>query len=418
MGWFARMFSSSEAARIERAQLFLERKRYNDARLELEGIEGAQAAALRDQALSVLAQWNLEEARARHSAGDPEGAKEHMALAKEFGATTKDLQSIRRMAREIRAKERAEAEKQAAKASQIEPMGDDPIWRLPPDHPRLRYAVLVESYPEDLRTRLVALGEAFAAAVMLMEEGQPKGSFEAISQFVSQDPVARFERARAALASGQLPAAASDLQTFGREIGHQRIGTTHTAGMLAGVLARLGRAPEALEMLDAELQRGEELELSANRASLLEVLGRLEDAESATTKLLKKAPRQMGLYRQLARIREKRGERVAAAETLEWGLNTCCSSPGKCGSQPLDVAAVRTLARIYLEDRVQPKRVTELMEKLARHVEQPGWEDHYVAALHARNDGNPQAPMMAERLLDGLQPADPRRALVNRAFDA
>ena len=40
MGWFARMFSSSESARIERAQLFLERKRYNDARLELEGIEG------------------------------------------------------------------------------------------------------------------------------------------------------------------------------------------------------------------------------------------------------------------------------------------------------------------------------------------------------------------------------------------
>jgi tetratricopeptide (TPR) repeat protein len=418
MGWFARMFSSSESARIDRAQRFLERKRYNDARLELEGLEGTLAAELREQALSVLVEWNLEESRARYSAGDPEGAKEHMMLAQEFGATPQDLQSVRRMAREIRAKERVAAEKKAAKASQIEPMGDDPIWRLPPDHPRLRYAVLVESYPEDLRTRLVALGEAFAAAVMMMEEGQPQAAFEAISPFISQDPVARFERARAALACGQLPSAASDLQTFGSEIGHQRIGTTHTAGMLAGVLAKLGRAPDALAMLDEELQRGDELELSANRASLLEVLGRLEDAESATTKILKKAPRQMGLYRQLARIREKRGERVAAAETLEWGLNTCCSSPGKCGNQPLDVAAVRTLARIYLEDRVQPKRVSELMEKLARHVEQPGWEDHYISALHARNDGNPQAPGMAERLLDGLQPADPRRMLIDRAFGA
>jgi tetratricopeptide (TPR) repeat protein len=412
------MFSSSESARIERAQLFLERKRYNDARLELEGIAGTQAAALREQALSVLVEWNLEEARARSSAGDPEGAKEHMTLAKEFGATPQDLQSVRRLAREIRAKERAAAEKKAVEASRIEPMGDDPIWRLPPDHPRLRYAVLVEGYPEDLRTRLVALGEAFAAAVMLMEEGQPQAAFEAISPFIGQDPVARFERARAALACGQLPSAASDLQTFGNEIGHQRIGTTHTAGMLAGVLAKLGRAPDALAMLDEELQRGDELELSANRASLLEVLGRLEDAESATTKILKKAPRQMGLYRQLARIREKRGERVAAAETLEWGLNTCCSSPGKCGNQPLDVAAVRTLARIYLEDRVQPKRVSELMEKLARHVEQPGWEDRYISALHARNDGNPQAPGMAERLLDGLQPADPRRMLIDRSFGA
>ena len=418
MGWFARMFSSSESARIERAQRFLERQRYNDARLELEGLESTQAAAMRDQALSVLVQWNLEEARARYSAGDPEGAKEHMELAKDFGASPQDLQSVRRMAREIRAKQRAVAEKKAAEASQIEPLGDDPIWRLPPDHPRLRYAVLVESYPEELRTRLVALGEAFAAAVMLMEEGQPQAAFEGISAFIGQDPVARFERARAALASGQLPAAASDLQTFGSEIGHQRIGTTHTAGMLAGVLAQLGRAPAALAMLDAELQRGPDLELSANRASLLEVLGRLEDAESATATLLKKAPRQMGLYRQLARIREKRGERVAAAETLEWGLNTCCSAPGKCGSQPLDVAAVRTLTRLYLEDRVQPKRVAELMEKLARHVEQPGWEDHYIAALHARNDGNPQAPAMAERLLDGLQSADPRRLVVDRAFGA
>ena len=191
MGWFARMFSSSESARIDRAQRFLERKRYNDARLELEGLEGTLAAELREQALNVLVEWNLEESRARYSAGDPEGAKEHMMLAQEFGATPQDLQSVRRMAREIRAKERVAAEKKAAKASQIEPMGDDPIWRLPPDHPRLRYAVLVESYPEDLRTRLVALGEAFAAAVMMMEEGQPQAAFEAISPYDRQEPVAR-----------------------------------------------------------------------------------------------------------------------------------------------------------------------------------------------------------------------------------
>lgn len=418
MGWFARMFSSSDAARIERAQRFLERKRYNDARLELEGVAGAQAEALREEALTVLVQWNLEEARARYSSGDAEGAKEHMELAKQFGATTADLQSVRRLARELREKQREEAAKKAAQASVIEPMGDDPIWRLPPDHPRLRYAILVESYPEALRQRLVDLGEEFAAAVMRLEEGQPRAAFEGISPFVSQDPVARYERARAALAGGQLPAVASDLQTFGAEVGHQRIGTTHTAAMLAGVLAQLGRAQEALAMLDEELGRGADLELSANRASLLEVLGRLEEAETETAALLKKAPRQMGLYRQLARIREKRGERVAAAETLEWGLNTCCSSPGKCGNQPLDIAAVRALARIYLEDRARPERSAELMEKLARHVEQPGWEDQYIAALHARNESSPQVEAMVGRLLDGLAAADPRRGLVERAFGA
>ena len=50
-------------------------------------------------------------------------------------------------------------------------------------------------------------------------------------------------------------------------------------------------------------------------------------------------------------------------------------------------------------------------------VEKPGWEDHYIAALLARNDGNPQAPAMAKRLLDGLGPADPRRALIGTAFE-
>ncbi|MFT5681099.1 MAG: tetratricopeptide (TPR) repeat protein [Myxococcota bacterium] len=417
MGWLARVFSSSDAARIERAQRFLEKERYNDVRLELDGVEGPTASEMRDQALIVLVQWNLEESRARLTAGDAEGAQEHMALAKEFGATPNDLQGVRRLAREIRLEEKEAAKKAAEEASHVEPVGDDPIWRLPPDHPRLRYAVLVESYPEALRQRLVDLGEEFAAAVMQLEEGQPRVAFDGISPFVSTDPVARFERARAALAGGQLPPAASDLHTFGAEVGHQRIGTTHTAAMLAGVLSRMGRAGEALVMLETELEKGADLELSANRASLLEVLGRLEEAESVTAKLLKSASRQMGLYRQLARIREKRGDRVAAAETLEWGLNTCCSAPGKCGNQPLDVAAVRTLARLYLEDRARPERVGELMDKLARHVEDPGWEDRYVAALHARNDGNPQAPAMAQRLLDGLGAADPRRALVGAAFE-
>ncbi len=58
----------------------------------------------------------------------------------------------------------------------------------------------------------------------------------------------------------------------------------------------------------------------------------------------------------LARIRVGLGKRMAAMQALEGGLNTCCSSPGKCGNQPFDVAAGRMLARLYLEDRMEPKR--------------------------------------------------------------
>ena len=419
MGWFQRMFGTSDAARLERAQHFLARQRYNDARLELEGVEGAEAEALRKQALAVLVAWNIEEAQARTRAGDPEGAQEHLDLARQFGATDEDMRSVRRLAREVREEKRREAEeKAAAEAENIHIPGDDPLWRLPPDHPRLRYAILVESYPDALRGRLIALGEDFAAAAILLEDGHAQAAVGALTPFAQAEPVARYERARAAVAAGQLPVAASDLLVFGKEVGHQRIGATHTAVMLASTLAQLGRAREALDIIVAEQQRAPELELEAVRVGLLEAVGELEQAESAASRLIQQAPRQMGLYRQLARIRERQGERVGAAEVLEWGLNTCCSSPGKCGNQPLDIQAVRSLARLYLEDRVNPERTTELLDKLARHVSEPGWEDHYIAALAARNQSDPRAPELARRLVDGLSPQDPRHAIVTAAFGA
>lgn len=420
MGWLSRTFGRSDAARIERARHFMARGRYNDARLELTGVSGAEAEGLLAEAQSVLAAWNLEEAEARFRAGDTAGAQEHIALAKEFGAADADVRAARRVGREARAEERRQkaAEQAAEQARMQEDMGgNDPLWRLPPDHPRLRYAILVESYPEALRGRLINLGGGFAEAVMKLEGGDPAGAWEAISPFVDQDPVARYERARAAIAGGQLPAAASDLRTFGDEIGHQRIGSHHTASMLANILGQLRRADEALPIIEHEIACApDELELQAVRVGLLEATGALEQAEAAASALLQKAPRQMGLYRQLARIRARRGERVAAAQVLEWGLDTCCGSPGSCGNQPLDVQAVRALARLYLEDRVEPERTAELLEQLGRHVKEPSWEDGYLAALAARNNNDPRAGQLAERLTAGLAPGDPRHTIVAQAF--
>ncbi|MEL6345594.1 MAG: hypothetical protein AAFV53_20970 [Myxococcota bacterium] len=419
MGWFLRTFGFSEQARLERARHFLARGRYNDARLELEGLETPEATALREDALKTLVVWNLEEARARFQSGDPDGAREHMALATQFGASPDQLRETRRFARELREARRREAEDAAREreANRFVP-GDDPIWQLPPDHPQLRYALLVESYPDALRARLVNLGKDFAAAVMQLEEGDPVAAWKALGPFVQQDPVAAYERARAALAAGQLPAAASDLMRFGESVGHQTIGNTHTAATLANVMGQLGRAGEALPIIDGLLQTAPSLQLQAVRAQLLEADGQLEHAESATESLLKTAPRQMGLYRLLARIRERRGHRPEAAAVLEWGLDTCCGSPGKCGNQPLDLQAVRTLARLYLEDQVQPERAHELLSQLSRHVQQPSWEDQYLAALVARNTRDPQAADMVARLTAALPAQDPRRRLLQKTFQA
>ena len=160
MGWLQRMFGRTEEARLERGRHFMARERYNDVRLELDGFH-FQRQWHREAAMTKLVEMNLAEAEARFRSGDEDGAKEHINLARTFGATREQLRSARRMGREIRAEQRAAASRAQAEkvaARQEEMGGDDPLWRLPPDHPRLRYAVLVESYPESLRGRLVQAG--------------------------------------------------------------------------------------------------------------------------------------------------------------------------------------------------------------------------------------------------------------------
>ena len=255
------------------------------------------------------------------------------------------------------------------------PVGDDPIWSLPPDDPRLRYALMVETYPAHLRERLMALGPAFAEAALLTDNGQPERALKALSHHVNTDDVARYERARAAIAAGSWPAAASELLRFGEAFGHQAIEPNHTAIMMVQVLTSLGRAEEALgyvlESLGESSVPAEQVMLRGAEAQLLFVLGRDEERTIARTALLRDSSRDMSLVKLLSRIRKRRGLRISAMAVLEDGLNRCCSAPGKCGSQPLDLEAVRMLAALCLEDRIEPKRVDELLRDLESTADSP-----------------------------------------------
>jgi len=416
MGFFSQWFSKSDDARVARAERYLDKKRYNAARLELDGIDSARADEIRQHALKVLADRNLHEARARLTSGDAQGAKEHLGLARQFGASTEDIRSVRRYGRTLREQAQQKAAEEAASRPTIEPVGDDPIWSLAPDDPTLRFALLIEGYPEELRDKMAGLGKDFAAAVILLEEGQANAAFKALTEFTHKEPVARFERARAAIASGQLAAASSDLMTFGDEVGHQRIRKTHSAALLASVLTRLGRGEEALSHIEAVMKTDPDLELEATRSQLLENVNKLSEAEKAAEDLLRKAPREMGVYRQLARVRDKLGNRMGAMHVLESGLQTCCSSPGSCGNQPLDIQAVRMLVRMYLEERLDPKRTEELMDKLRHHVKEETWDDMYIQALVRRNDAHPDTQKLVQRLVGALKPGDRRINVIKQAF--
>lgn len=399
-------------AKIDQAKAALDKGEFNDARWILGEVQHPEAESLLAQALAGLVEMNLEEARARYSSGDRAGAEEHLGIAREFGATSEQLRGARKAGR---ADMPAPPPKKQVEPTD-KPVGEDPLWSLPPTDPRLRYALTVETYPESLRERLVALGPEFAAAVLRIDDGDAASAVTALTAFVHTDPVARYERARAALAAEQRPAAASDLLAFGDAVGHQQIGQTHTLILLSQVLISLGRAEEALERVDLELEKDDRIGLRIMAAHLLFVLGRDEEADEAATQLLREASRDMGLVRLLARIRVRRGERISAMGILEDGLNRCCSAPGKCGSQPLDLEAVRLLVQLYLEDRIEPGRVAELLRDLQRHVSRPGWEDAYIAALVARNEGHPGLEEQVAKLGNGLKPGHPGLARLKSAF--
>jgi hypothetical protein len=120
----------------------------------------------------------------------------------------------------------------------------------------------------------------------------------------------------------------------------------------------------------------------------------------------------------LARTREALGDREGAVFALEASLATTCSNPGKCGQQPFDVAAGRMLTRLYLEDRRAPDRVEELLDQLARNTEKPEWDDRYLEALVARNDGNARVEEMVSALAQALPTDDRRHAWLDTHFTA
>lgn len=434
MGLFSWLFPST-ADRVAKAAKLLERGDPGQARLVLEGLEGAEADDLRQRVFDRLVELNLEALEASVSARELDAAAENLELAERFASQRHRpaLRESRMLLREARAAARAAAPPKKKKAGhsgcasgscgtgggeELPPeapspgFGADPIWSLPPDHPQVRYALLLEGYPEDLRKRFLALGPEFAEAVLALEDGEHRKAFEALEPFVAQEPAARLPRARAAISMKQLPRAASELRAFADVYGHQRAGNFHTAVLLARALAGDGRTEEALEVVRTQRAVADDLELHGNEVALLEALGRLPEADAAGVELLRKAPGDLGVHKMLARIRVRGGERQAAMQVLESGLSRLCKGPGKCGSQPFDVEAGRFLAQLYLEDRVEPKRAEELLGEVAKYAREPAWIDGYLRALQARNSGGDELESLAAGLLQGLPDGDPRHALV------
>ena len=93
-------------------------------------------------------------------------------LGKGIGASNRQIQEIRKSGRAI---QRMDLERNKPKLLKrnirMTMHGDDPIWSLPPDDPRLQYALRWETYPVEVRERLIPLGQEFAEAVLSIQRG-------------------------------------------------------------------------------------------------------------------------------------------------------------------------------------------------------------------------------------------------------
>lgn len=437
MGLLSWLFPSDED-RIAKGHKLLKDGAWAQARDEVIEVEGPAADEVRAQALDGLKRINLELAVACAEAGEMEASAQHMKLAASFAEKNDgEIRAARRSLREFRSK--AKKEEAVAMAPQsaggalgamgtqtmaqvaggavggVE--GDDPIFSLPPDHPRVRFALMLERYGDDVAPKLEALGEDFAKAAMTLEEGAPAAAFALFAPFTSREPLARWFRAQAALLSEKPAEAVIELQAMHRELGGPRdMAGQNSAATLAGALVQTKQSEEALVVLDAALKSApKDLNLQVNRALVLETLGKDEEADELARRIVQQSSRVMEMYKLMARCRVRAGKRMQAMQALEAGLVTNCTS-GKCGSLPFDVQAGRELARLYLEDRLEPMRAAELVSRIQRNVPQPGWFDGYLDALTARNAGATDMPQRVADLSANLKPGDRRLDLVHKAF--
>jgi len=406
-------FFPSPADRLASAHRLMSRGRTAEARLELLDNPIPEATELLQKAENLLAKMNLEEALRRGESGDDLGASEHLELAEQFhhGGLDEDFQQTRRALRDLRFErreraEREQAEKEARQLAMEPGVSSESYWTDEEnsthafdgdrDEIEARLALLVENYPEALRPSVRVLGAAFARAVLEIDDAHPDVALRALLELPEDEPLVRWERARAAHALGDPKAARNELQQLKNLTGAYHVfGQRDSGSFLAQCIAETGDLAEALSVMrDTRTQLPNQGNMLF--AQLLEATRAYEEAEKLLIKLCKDHPRQPMFFLLLARVRVQTDHRVKAMQALEAYLaNTHCS-PGTCGYQPPHPGVIRTLAILYLEDGLELERGCELAHQARGLVNKPHWEDLYLSALLARREHPIDVPRLRE----------------------
>lgn len=396
-------FFPSPEDRLRKAQRMMDRGRTAEARLELLDNPLPEAVTLLHQAENRLAELNLEEAHRRSESGDDVGASDHLELADRFhhGGLEEAFRQTRRDLRAHRLERREQAERaQAAKEAQMLATAPDApserYWPEDEDAPEgyagnrdeleARLALLIENYPKELRPSVRDLGARFARSVLEIDDGRPEAALKELRSLPADQPLVRWERARAAHALGEPRAARSELLELRELTGSYLVfGTRDSGSFLAQCTAESGDLAGALDVIRATRKQLPK-HGSVIFAQLLVANEAYEEGERVLVKLCKAHPRQAIFFLLLAQVRVKTDHKLKAMQALEAYLSNTHCSPGTCGYQPPSLAVIRTLAILYLEDGSDLMRGLELAEQARALVEKPNWEDLYLSALAAKHE--------------------------------
>jgi tetratricopeptide (TPR) repeat protein len=420
LSWLFPSPAERAARRLAAARAAITKGRFAEARAEALELEGEEAKELLALAEDGLVRVNLEHARSWARAGDETRVGFHLELVNQWRTDAHAellhdaLADIRQLLAERRAQDHRAETASAASLEDVAPgflatRGEEAplpegVSEEEAEAVRNQLAMLLEAYPDTMAARVSALGPPFAEALIDLDDGRAEAALTTLASLPDEEPLVQHVRAKAALALGDAPAAARALRAFATLAGgHQRVGDEHTAELHAVALVRAGQNAEALEVLQ-EARRTEPKLGGILVAQLLHALGRLPEAEAEVRQLLKVHGTHEALYVLAARIRLDGGQRAAARDALETGMDRIDCVPGRCGSRPPDLALHRLLATLMLEDGDATPRALEIADTAAALVRQPTWEDVYLAALAARARGEDWAPL-ASRLRE-VTPAD------------
>lgn len=424
MGLWRWLFPTDED-RIAEAKRLLAKGAAADARATIDGVEGAEAEAVRVEASHALARMNLEQAITWAEAGNDAEIVRHLELCEELGKGIEaEMRVGRAKIREIRERHRQEdARREAEKPPQDElglvgkafvrplpdDLGEDAIER------EARGALIIENYPPSLRTGLDRLGARFVDAILTLHDGRPDLALQRLDK-LPDHPLKDYETAMAAIALGDPKRARNDLRRFAQAVGHHPIGMQHTGVILAELEAALGKPDVALRLLE-ELRATDRRLGSHVYANLLVDAGRLDEAVPVLRDLVASYPKEPQFALTLAAVQVQRGERVQAMAALEASMQACCTAPGRCGSRPPDLEVMKRLATLYAEDGRDLPRVLELADQVGV-PSYDTWEDSYLSALILRQQRDPDAELVAAKLRAQTPAGDPRRELLSRYLPA